>query len=1328
MTLKDFYQEFYNSDPYALVDAAAAELAELAVDAGIDWHATSHAIRLVNGAGKESKFGVYNGKTPITLQGTKKGSADFFSRVEVVRDLRVPHINFVRHGKDAGVWRGFSFLCDKYKEYRERNGSAARITPLEEQRRAEQRRKLEEKKAQREAALRREALIQSQQQHARLASYLTFSADFENAPAEDGTFPYAVKKQISGVFASCNVRRMLDWDRGHNRKTEQILAIPLAHLDGRYNGQIVSWQRINAEGGKFQTAAVEGLEYAGACHVIGSLKNAKRVCVVEGFATGASVWMADRSRFDAVVVAISANNMKPVVEQLANVYEAVKIWCALDNDQLSAQKGKGNTGLLAGLEIQRQFPGVVCTRPAFTTGEIALKFSDYNDLHTAHGLTEVMRQIASKENRLKAANDLDAELMKLALMERVDKSNNMSKKFMRQLMRCVDVGMKSCPAVLSPRELIHLIGDKMEELQGDRSLMKNVKSRIERQFAEKCHKAQSFRSFSTRITDRSVRPDHITYKYFNTPAITPEVLEYIESLDGPVIVRAGMGSGKSKHLLRPMMHAATRGVSVAHRVTLIGGLWDMMTRDDNNQRTACDILHYQDPGYQDMAPYASKLTICINSIVKGCWQPLMKNHDFFGLDEATQGLRAILSGRAMENPTYVFNQLIDSIARTEENAVLVDADASDILVDLCQLALKRREKMGLPGWTQIHVIELPVDVTYREAADADPKKRRVLYTDKDRIVTEALKAVAKGEKFLMATDSTAFAEQMLLKLQEQWPEKRWLYVSQDTKPNADVVAFTDAPNQQAPLYDGLIYSPAISSGVSIETPHFTRHFGMFCGQVVPSDAIQMLRRDRTATEFLVGLAQLPGYREEDENNIRRGTVKAVLETATLNNEFTDAKIVGDELHLGLADTHYARLKFRVAGMEATARNEFANNLICILFSDGYDVEHLAVDADASALGKEVRKDAKEKHWELTLQRHFEAETPDEQLRDELNQKRSLSAEEDAQLTRWDIEHELKQEVTEDSLKFIKGGGMKKLGLAELMTMDEITAAKIDREQQLINFAYQFSRGSRTEQVYVVALSQEQADQQFALLQPGVTRFSVTSKPAVEVTQRTFASLHRRALRQYFETCGINPDTGEGETSQEAMNSAMQQLLDPENIDVFNNVLRFGGYSSKKGKPKQPAAVFKQICEAVGFEAAKRRQTRSEGLKYVWSVSPESFAFVSDVLARRAQDGQTFFALKSEQNVPAKGDLDFSVDIYMDQKSGSPDLPATAGFAAVEEAITNTPVPFAWVRNVLTGTELAQLAAMPLRLIRATLSGLYLAENMGSLDNGCYEELKRLQAG
>ncbi|MBJ3447269.1 hypothetical protein JGC11_23130, partial [Salmonella enterica subsp. enterica serovar Kentucky] len=384
-------------------------------------------------------------------------------------------------------------------------------------------------------------------------------------------------------------------------------------------------------------------------------------------------------------------------------------------------------------------------------------------------------------------------------------------------------------------------------------------------------------------------------------------------------------------------------------------------------------------------------------------------------------------------------------AYSEDHALLVDADASDILVDICELAMARRETSGLSTWTQIHVVELPVDVKYKNAT-GERVARRVLYTDTDRIMVEVLKAVNAGEKFLLATDSTNFAEQLLLQLRDRWPEKKWLYVSQDTKPDQEVVEFTDAPNQRAKLYDGLIYSPAISSGVSIEEKHFTRHFGGFCGQVVPSDAIQMLRRDRTATEFMVGLNKLPGVREESAENIKRGFLQALLETAEIKDEFNDAVLDGDRLCLGLADTTYIRMKFKVAAMEAQARNDFAKNMICILYADGYNVSHLAEDETASAKGKELRKESKGRVWDMTVLRHLEAETPNENEHNELLARRSLSETEQAQLARWEIENELMLDVDEDSLKFLLEGGKKRLTLAELMTMDELTAARIDREQ------------------------------------------------------------------------------------------------------------------------------------------------------------------------------------------------------------------------------------------------------------------------------------------
>ncbi|WP_407214423.1 hypothetical protein [Enterobacter hormaechei] len=66
---------------------------------------------------------------------------------------------------------------------------------------------------------------------------------------------------------------------------------------------IVGWQRIDHHGGKFQTSAITNGDFVGTCFVIGDLKGAQNVAVTEGFATGASVWLATgRTRKNALTL------------------------------------------------------------------------------------------------------------------------------------------------------------------------------------------------------------------------------------------------------------------------------------------------------------------------------------------------------------------------------------------------------------------------------------------------------------------------------------------------------------------------------------------------------------------------------------------------------------------------------------------------------------------------------------------------------------------------------------------------------------------------------------------------------------------------------------------------------------------------------------------------------------------------------------------------------------------------------------------------------------------------------------------------------------------
>jgi putative DNA primase/helicase len=1305
MNLQQFYAAHFNSDPFTLLDAAHAELAELAAMAGIDWSACANDIQL-NPRGGVEKFSKYANHTPKALEKGLKGRVEVYSRRESTDDgLQYPFINFVRKGTDAGTWSGFQFLLNEYRHAKRQDGISVPVSQAEAERISRQ----AAARVHREELALSQKFKASQIREEALLGWLAFSQAFATAPREDGSWPYAIRKGIRDVFADCDVRRVtshdqLKWGRGPT----QYMAIPLAHLDGRQDGRIVGWQRVDVKGEKFQTNAVDSGDFVGACCVIGNLDGASYVGTAEGFATGASAWLASQTnknpdkRFDAVVVAVSAANMIPVIEQLTDLCPSAKLTAILDNDREKESKGKGNTGLRTGFDIKARFPQVKCVYPIFED-DPSLKCSDFNDLYALRGPVETARQL-DKSVLQCGQNALSLALRRL---KTVPYENGGS--FAKVLCKAINVGMLSCPAQISPKNLKHMFCEALRDMGLERLYKSTVVDHINRCWFRKCRVAQSSRSFSERITNPLNRPSHINYRQFDTTEVNDEVRQYINSLNGPVIMRSGMGSGKTKNALRPMMLEATRGILIAHRRSLIGGMHETVTK---GLGAKADVLHYQDEGYASQAAYAQKLTICVNSIIKPCWQPLMRNHDFIGLDEATQGIRAILSGKAMGNPVAVFNTLIDAMARTEKTAIMVDADANDLLIDFAELVMKRREELGLPVWPQIHVIDLPVNVKNRETK----APIRVLYTDSARIVTEVSKAVKRGEKILLATDNSALSDVVAANLRSDFPDKKFLLVNADTSEEADVIEFTEKPKKTVLKYDGLIYSPSISSGVSFEKKHFDRHFGVFCGEVVPSDAIQMLRRDRTATEFIVGFDRMRGRRETDPQKIKRGYALAALETALKNGELTDVVLEKDYIHCGVANTDFMEMKLKATAMEAVARNDYANNMICIMYSDGYVIEQMAENEDASAAGKALTKEAKEIIWQEALERHMCVETPHEAEREKLLNKRALSLDEQAQLHRWDIENELKTPVTEASLKFYLDGGLSKVRAMETVLLDEMTARRLDREEALVNFGYAFkTETGQWHNFTTSALTREEADAVFNERYPGIKPLKVKETPRVEMAMRHYYGLKSRLLKKYLQDCGIDPETLIGEATPQQQKLARDNLFKPEMLDLLN-VLRIGGYTQEKSVPKQPATVLKSICASLGLTTETRRAHDSDKRPTLRYIEPESAEFIREILEKRKEAGLALQARKVE-NTAVETDRDLDLSIYTDGKSRSTDLDvSTSPESAISEALAALPVdiPEEWAETVLPADAMTGMRKWAVSDIARTLASLYLTECMHRL--------------
>lgn len=166
-----------------------------------------------------------------------------------------------------------------------------------------------------------------------------------------------------------------------------MLLVPLHRA-----GKLVSMQCIGTDGRK---TFLTGGETKGAALVLGTLKDAERVILCEGWATGCTLHEATGF---PVVVAFNAGNLLPVAERLAKSLqggnESLVLVCG-DNDHAT----EGNPGKTAAEKAAAAlFPRARAFVPMFTAEQItAFQQShngkvptDFNDLHQLAGLSAVL--------------------------------------------------------------------------------------------------------------------------------------------------------------------------------------------------------------------------------------------------------------------------------------------------------------------------------------------------------------------------------------------------------------------------------------------------------------------------------------------------------------------------------------------------------------------------------------------------------------------------------------------------------------------------------------------------------------------------------------------------------------------------------------------------------------------------------------------------------------------------------------------------------------------------------------------------------------------------
>lgn len=320
--------------------------------------------------------------------------------------------------------------------------------------------------------------------------------------------------------------------------------------------------------------------------------------------------------------------------------------------------------------------------------------------------------------------------------------------------------------------------------------------------------------FNSARFDQSVGSfEHLlTYKTLSAE----EIRDTIFRVPRRALLQCHTGFGKTSIVIR---HHIEEFLAQGKRVLFISPLRSIVKGFD-----VPGLIDYQDvePGQMNDA---LGLKVVVNSLIAPKFADFVAKADLVVIDEASQVIEHVMDGTVRDRDQVWAT--LQSVVKNAPNVVFADADINQSCFDL------------------ISAGKGPVVVFKAEAAHSEIE---IQMSSINQVRKQALDS-ALVENTLIACDNKRDAAAMALELERAG--RKVMLITSTTGGYADQQAFLKNPNSND--YEVLIYSPAMKSAISITSGHFTKHFGLFEGSVSPKGAIQMLRRDRLAKAFVVGV-------------------------------------------------------------------------------------------------------------------------------------------------------------------------------------------------------------------------------------------------------------------------------------------------------------------------------------------------------------------------------------------------------------------------------------------------------------------------------------------
>ncbi|MEB1348039.1 hypothetical protein JH308_06900 [Xanthomonas campestris pv. campestris] len=625
---------------------------------------------------------------------------------------------------------------------------------------------------------------------------------WDAASLDCGAHAYLLRKGVAayGLRVATTTLRARLWDAERARWIDDAIVVRAGDLLVPVrlpDEQLVNVQRIDATGRKLFLRG--GQKRATHFRIEGT----GPAWLCEGYATGASVHAATGA---PVVVAFDAGNL---------------IHCASLADAVAADNDASGTGQRAA-----ETTGLQWTCPA-AVGD------DFNDLHQRQGIDAVLAALMNLRQPPLPEAPAYVRPFELPAADvppgRADA--------LRVLGRIPDAADAAAFAWALAKRLSMGIPARGESIE---SISKTLRDALPSSILAGAT-IDAIAGGIRWIIDRrragalaAVRPSHAALERHTVERHDSLPMLRANDYRGVIVLRAPMGSGKTQKVGLPFSSWAVkqdgRFVALAHRQSLIAEL---------SARLGC--AHYQRIDGED-AVHVDALAACLPSIVKADHAQVYREARWVFIDEISQVVRSLAARVTVADRKQMSDVLaaLRELVSRADCVIVADAGIDDRTIEFIESCR--------PG-ERFRVID--ADIAPSQAQEAEfgfgPEALHHAYGD-------MLAELADGRRLWVACGEKSRAIECARLLETGG--RRVLLVTSDNSGNREQAEFLAAPDRMSRLYDAVVASPVISSGVSIEHrefgPWFNRVFMLASGATVtPADALQMARRVRYAPSLSV---------------------------------------------------------------------------------------------------------------------------------------------------------------------------------------------------------------------------------------------------------------------------------------------------------------------------------------------------------------------------------------------------------------------------------------------------------------------------------------------